>query len=63
MKIRVPLVIEVDPQMWADANGQIVDGNGKFTAAALREDVRTYFLNLAQRSAMADESGAEASLA
>lgn len=62
MKIRIPLVIEVDPQKWADSNGQIVDGDGNFTAAAIREDVRSYFLNLAQNAPMIDETDAEVSL-
>lgn len=61
MKIRVPLVIEVDPQKWADSNGQIVDAEGRFTAAAVRDDVRLYVLSAIQSAALIDETDAEVS--
>ena len=59
MKIRVPLVIDVDPAMWAQANGAIVDGDGNFTMKDLRADVRSYVLNLVQSASMIDETDAE----
>ncbi|MEV1013881.1 hypothetical protein AB0I89_24310 [Micromonospora sp. NPDC049801] len=62
MKVRVPLVIEVDPQEWANINGQIVDADGKFTIADLREDIRTYVLNAIQNAALIDEVEASVSL-
>jgi hypothetical protein len=61
VKIRIPLVIEVDPKKRADSNGQIVDAGGKFTVAAVREDIRGYILNLVQQAPMLDETDAEVS--
>lgn len=62
MKVRVSLLIEVDPQKWADSNGQIVDSDGHYTATAVRDDVRSYVLNAIQCAAMVDETEAEVSL-
>lgn len=58
MKIRVPLVIEVDPQKWAEINGQIVDEDGNYTTAAVRDDIRTYFLHHVQGAAMVEDTDA-----
>lgn len=63
MKIRIPLVIDVDPQAWADSNGQIVDVEGSFTLAAVREDVKSYVLNHVQGAALVDETQATVSAA
>ena len=61
MKIRVSYVIDVDPQKWADCNGQIVDGDGRFRAADVREDVRTYILTNLQGLPLLDDADAEVS--
>ncbi len=62
MKIRVSLVVEVDPQMWANTDGAIVGVDGGFAIADVRESVRSYLLNLAQCSALIDEAEAEVTL-
>ena len=62
MKVRIPLVVDVDPQLWAAANGQVVDAAGKFKLTDVREDIRSYFLNLVQSAPMVDETDAEVSL-
>lgn len=58
MKIAVSLVIDVDPEAWANTYGSFVDAEGNFTLADLRKNVRDYVLNLVQCSAGVDESGA-----
>ena len=63
MKIRVTLIIDVDPAKWVDSNGGLDDGTGKFAAAAVREDVRSYYLTLAQGAALTDETDAAVALA
>jgi hypothetical protein len=62
MKIRIPVIIEVDPAEWAANNGQIVDGNGKFTKADLLDDIRSYVLNHMQCAHSIEESGAVVTL-
>jgi hypothetical protein len=63
MKIRVSLVVEVDPKEWAQSNGRIVDADGNFTASGVREDVRSYLLNHVQMAALIDETSADVTLA
>ncbi len=62
MKIAIKLTVEIDPEKWAEVNGQIVDADGSFTTKDLREDVRSYFLNLVQCSTMLEEADGSASL-
>lgn len=63
MKVRIPLVIDVDPAKWAFINGQIADADGNFTIADFRADVRSYFLNHVQGSYMVEETDAEVIIA
>lgn len=63
MKIRIPITIDVDPQKWAAAFGLDVDATGTPKAADLRQDVRSYFLNLVQGSSAVDETDAEVTIA
>lgn len=53
MKIKVILVVEVDPNLWRDEYG----------AEDVREDVRSYLLNAAQTTAGIEFTGASVSLA
>lgn len=62
MKIRVSLLIDVDPAKWAASNGQLVDGKGHFTTQAVRDDIRSYVLHQVQMAALIDETDAEVSL-
>lgn len=62
MKVRVNLVIEVDPQNWARSTGQGVDEHGRCKPAELREDVRNYYLYLAQGASITEETSAQVSL-
>jgi hypothetical protein len=61
MKIRVALVIDVDPQDLNESGlfGANFDGSGQYDAAELRADVRSYVLALVQGSSLADETDAE----
>jgi hypothetical protein len=52
MKVRVVLVVDVDPQTWHDEYG--VDD--------VREDMRRYLLNAAQSTAGIEFTGASVSL-
>jgi hypothetical protein len=63
MKIRVSLVVDVDPAKWVDSTGRLDDGTGKFVAAEVREDVRSYYLTHAQNAALTDETDAAVTLA
>lgn len=56
MKIKVELLVEVDPQEWANTYG------GSSKAADVREDVQDYVLNSVQGLAGIDESEAEVTL-
>lgn len=58
MKINVTLSIEVSPEAWL-ATGANVESED---AAGVRQDVKDYLLNLAQCSALVEESGAEVTL-
>lgn len=58
MKIRVPLTIEIDAAEWAKAQG-LDDINGKFTAADVRADLRSYVLNMIQQSSAIEEASGE----
>ncbi len=60
MKIRVPLTIEIDAAEWAKAQG-LDDGNGKFTVADVRDDLRSYVLHMIQQSSEIEECGGEVS--
>lgn len=58
MKITVKLAIELDPELWAKANGM-----GDYRARDIVDDVRSYVLNLAQQAPMlADEADAEVTI-
>lgn len=62
MKIRVPLVVDIDPAKWAASNGQIVDAHGRYRLDELRADVRQYVLNMAQCASIIDEADGEVTL-
>lgn len=64
MKIRIPLTIEIDPKSWVDSGlgGGIADADDAVSATAVRDDIRTYVLNLVQQSAMVDEADADVTL-
>ena len=49
MKVRVTLVVEVDPETW-----EMIYGTGR---KELRDDVKQYALGQLQQSAAADEGG------
>lgn len=56
MKISIPLVIEVDPEKWAEARG-----DNQVDSVSLRRDIRSYMLATVQNAAMVDESDATVS--
>jgi hypothetical protein len=58
MKITVPVVIEVDPATWAHATG-ICDAQGRYTLAAVRDDIRSYVLNQLHHLPRFEETDAE----
>lgn len=62
MRIRLTVAVDVDPKLWAENNGQIVDAEGRFTAADLRADVRAYVLHLIQTSTMVEDANGTAEL-
>lgn len=63
MKVIVKLAIEVDPQAWAEVNSSLMDADGRFKIAEVREDIRTYIAHAIQQSAVVDEAEADVSLA
>lgn len=62
MKVTVKLVVDVDPAEWVAREGHLDDGTGRYVLAEVRDDIRTYLLNLVQCSAIAEETGATVSL-
>lgn len=61
MKVRVALVIDVDPQKLDESGlfGADFDEAGRYNATELRAEIRSYILNLVQGSSLADEADAE----
>jgi hypothetical protein len=59
MKVTVKLTIEVDPKTWAESNGYLMDGDGRFKVAEVREDIRSYVLHQIQATSIIDETDAE----
>lgn len=58
MKITVPVVVEVDPTTWAHATG-ICDAQGRYTLAAVRDDIRSYVIHGVRQMAMFEETDAK----
>lgn len=54
--VRVSYIVEIDADEWANMNGEIVDAKGRYTIKDLRDNVRRYFLHLAQRAEMLEEA-------
>ena len=63
IRVRVPLVIEVDPVAWAEREGIDTDQPRPMLVAEVRQDVRDYFLNhVVRATAVLEETGGTATL-
>lgn len=63
MKVRVVLEIEVDPQVWADADGTTgVWKEGGYVAKGVRQSIRDYVFYRVQETAFIAETDATVTL-
>lgn len=62
MKLRVTFVIDVDPKAWAMNNGKVVDANGNFKIADVRDDIRSYVNTAIQSAPQFEDTGATVTL-
>ncbi len=42
MKLRMVITVDIDPHRWTAEYPRIVDADGKFTIADVRNDIRTH---------------------
>lgn len=63
MKVNVTLVIEVDPKVWADADGTPgVWKAGGYSAAGVRQSIKDHVFYMVQQSYRIEETDAEVTL-
>lgn len=58
MRVKIEMVIDVDPTKWAEINGT-GDGNGMPPSASIREDVRTFVFHAVQQLPMMEDTEAD----